>query len=297
MRVLLFVVVATSVLGWGHPLERISPAQGRQVNRFLKGKYERQWKRQGGNYGEIVGGGAGNAVGQLASAALGTLTGGNIGTRAGRSGLGAAARISGEYLGGNYGGKAGAFLGRQVDKRTKTGRQAQATAANAKKAEAEALKKPVLYSGGDYQKAKLSRTGTSPALLQRNKGAPGGASTSGNKPQVNNKGKAPVNAGGSSGASTSGTKGSPSKALASTKHGASTSGTKSAPSSPSRPTSGQGDKKPGAFSRAKESVKTTLRNAVTPSANKMLRLNAIAPRPPPAGKSGGGQAVVKSKKK
>ncbi|CAK4975534.1 unnamed protein product [Aphanomyces euteiches] len=280
MRVLLFVVVATSVLGWGHPLERISPAQGRQVNRFLKGKYERQWKRQGGNYGEIVGGGAGNAVGQLASAALGTLTGGNIGTRAGRSGLGAAARISGEYL--------GAIM---------AARRAQATAANAKKAEAEALKKPVLYSGGDYQKAKLSRTGSSPALLQRNKGAPGGASTSGNKPQVNNKGKAPMNAGGSSGASTSGTKGSPSKALASTKHGASTSGTKSAPSSPSRPTSGQGDKKPGAFSRAKESVKTTLRNAVTPSANKMLRLNAIAPQPPPAGKSGGGQAVVKSKKK
>ncbi|KAG9399006.1 hypothetical protein AC1031_012384 [Aphanomyces cochlioides] len=174
MRVFLFVVFAMSVLGWGHPLDRI-PAQVRQVNRFLTGKYERRWTRQGGNYGEIVGGGAGNAVGQLGSAALGTLTGGNIGTRAGRSGMGAAARISGEYLGAKYGGKTGAFLGRQ----------AQATAANAKKKEEEARKQPVLYTGGEYKKAKLSRTGSSPALLQRNKASTSGASTSGSKSPIN----------------------------------------------------------------------------------------------------------------
>ncbi|CAK4305971.1 unnamed protein product [Aphanomyces euteiches] len=190
MRVLLFLVAAMSVVGSSHPLDRRPARQA--ANRVLKGKFERMGAHYGAKNGETIGGGAGNALGQLASAALGTITGGNVGTKAGRSGLGTAGRITGEYAG-------AACLGKK----------------NQKKAQAEALKKPVLYSGGDYQKAKLSRTGSSPALLQRNKGAPGGgASTSGNKPQVNNKGKAPMNAGGSSGASTSGTKGSPSKALA-----------------------------------------------------------------------------------
>ncbi|KAH9121108.1 hypothetical protein AeMF1_007032 [Aphanomyces euteiches] len=264
MRVLLFLVAAMSVVGSSYPLDRRPARQA--ANRVLKGKFERMGAHYGAKTGEIVGGGLGNALGQLGSAALGTITGGNVGTKAGRSGLGTAGRITGEYVGAACLGKVCGAVGRQIDKLTKTGRQAQAVEKNRKKAQAEALKKPVLYSGGDYQKAKLSRTGSSPALLQRNKGSPGGgASTSGVKTPVNNKGKAPMNAAGSSGAS-SGTKGSPSKALASTKHGASTSGSKSAPSSPSRPTSG--DKKPGVFSRAKESVKTTLRNAVTPSANK-----------------------------
>ncbi|KAH9105529.1 hypothetical protein AeMF1_018687 [Aphanomyces euteiches] len=282
MRVLLFLVAAMSVVGSSHPLDRRPARQA--ANRVLKGKFERMGAHYGAKNGETIGGGAGNLWGNSLARPL-----------AGRSGLGTAGRITGEYAGAACLGKVCGAVGRQIDNMTKTGRQAQAAEKNQKKAQAEALKKPVLYSGGDYQKAKLSRTGSSPALLQRNKGAPGGgASTSGVKTPVNNKGKAPMNAGGSSGASTSGTKGSPSKALASTKHGASTSGSKSAPSSPSRPTSG--DKKPGVFSRAKESVKTTLRNAVTPSANKMLRSNAIAPRPPPAGKSGGGQAVVKRKR-
>ncbi|CAK4090824.1 unnamed protein product [Aphanomyces euteiches] len=294
MRVLLFLVAAMSVVGSSYPLDRHPARQA--ANRVLKGKFERMGAHYGAKNGETIGGGLGNALGQIGSAVLGTITGGNVGTKAGRSGLGTAGRITGEYVGAACLGKVCGAVGRQIDKLTKSGRQAQAAEKNRKKAQAEALKKPVLYSGGDYQKAKLSRTGSSPALLQRNKGAPGGgASTSGVKTPVNNKGKAPMNAGGSSGASTSGTKGSPSKALASTKHGASTSGSKSAPSSPSRPTSG--DKKPGVFSRAKESVKTTLQNAVTPSANKMLRSNAIAPRPPPAGTSGATQAVVKSKKK
>ncbi|CAK4122433.1 unnamed protein product [Aphanomyces euteiches] len=159
MRVLLFLVAAMSVVGSSHPLDRRPARQA--ANRVLKGKFERMGAHYGAKNGETIGGGAGNALGQLASAALGTITGGNVGTKAGRSGLGTAGRITGEYAG-------AACLGKK----------------NQKKAQAEALKKPVLYSGGDYQKAKLSRTGSSPALLQRNKGAPGGgASTSGNKPQ------------------------------------------------------------------------------------------------------------------
>ncbi|KAH9113924.1 hypothetical protein AeMF1_011952 [Aphanomyces euteiches] len=55
-----------------------------------------------------------------------------------------------------------------------------------------------------------------------------------------------------------------------------------------------GPTKPGTFSRAKESIKTSLRNAVTPTANKMF---AKPPRPPPAGRSGGSQAVVAKRKR
>ncbi|KAG9398988.1 hypothetical protein AC1031_012366 [Aphanomyces cochlioides] len=186
MRIVLFLVLAVSVvLGWGHPLDH--QAHTRRVNRFLTGKYERRWRRKGGNNGEIVGGGAGNALGTAASAALGTLTGGNLGTRAGRSGLAAGARITGEYLGSHFGAKIGGFAGRQADKLTKTGRQTQAAAKNAKKQQAEALKKPVLYTGGEYQKAKLSRTGSSPALLQRTRSATSGskASTSVIKSPIN----------------------------------------------------------------------------------------------------------------
>ncbi|CAK4644224.1 unnamed protein product [Aphanomyces euteiches] len=194
-----------SVVGSSYPLDRRPARQA--ANRVLKGKFERMGAHYGAKTGEIVGGGLGNALGQLGSAALGTITGGNVGTKAGRSGLGTAGRITGEYVGAACLGKVCGAVGRQIDKLTKTGRQAQAVEKNRKKAQAEALKKPVLYSRGDYQKAKLSRTGSSPALLQRNKGSPGGgASTSGVKTPVNNKGKAPMNAAGSSGAS-SGTKG------------------------------------------------------------------------------------------
>ncbi|KAG9399005.1 hypothetical protein AC1031_012383 [Aphanomyces cochlioides] len=293
MRVLLFVVFAMSVVGWSHPLDR-RPARVRQAaNRFLKGKFERMGTHYGAKNGETIGGGAGNALGQLGSAVLGTLTGGNVGTKAGRSGLGVAGRITGEYAGASCLGSLCGAAGRQIDKLTKSGRQAQAAAKNAKKQQAEALKKPVLYSGGDYQKAKLSRTGSSPALLQRNKASTNGASTSGSKSPIN-KGKSPINVGkaSTSGASTSGTKPttSGSKALTSgsPRHGASTS---TAKTSPSRATTGQAEKRPGILSRAKESAKTTLRNAVAPKANKMFGSNAKAPRPPPAGRSGGSQAV------
>ncbi|CAK4777178.1 unnamed protein product [Aphanomyces euteiches] len=219
MRVVLFLVLALSVFGWGQPVARL------QVNRVLRGQLERRWRRKVGNIMEIVGGAAGNAIGTTGSITIGTVTGGNIGTRAGRSGMAAGTRIMGEYMGGHFGGKAGSFLGRQADKLTSAGRQAQAAAKNRKKDQAEALKKPVLYTGGEYQKAKLSRTGSSPALLQRNNASPGGrkppmnpgqASTSGSKP-VSNKGKAPMNP---SSASTSGGQ--------SPRHVASTSGTKPA---------------------------------------------------------------------
>ncbi|KAH9073956.1 hypothetical protein Ae201684P_015856 [Aphanomyces euteiches] len=64
---------------------------------------------------------------------------------------------------------------------------------------------------------------------------------------------------------------------------------------PTKAAASQGEKRPGVFSRAKESIKTTLRNAVTPTANKMF--GAKAPRPPPAGRSGGSQAVVAKRKR
>ncbi|CAK4101725.1 unnamed protein product, partial [Aphanomyces euteiches] len=56
-----------------------------------------------------------------------------------------------------------------------------------------------------------------------------------------------------------------------------------------------GPTKPGIISRAKGSIKTSLRNAVTPTANKMF--GAKPPRPPSAGRSGGSQAVVAKRKR
>ncbi|CAK4102789.1 unnamed protein product [Aphanomyces euteiches] len=141
--VVLFLVLALSVLVWG---------------RVLTGKYERRWKRKGSQVGEIIGGGVGNAVGTPASAAFCTVTGGDLGTRTGRSGLAAGARISGEYLGGHYGGKTGGFAGRQ----------AQATAKKRKKEEARKHTTPPLYSGREYQQVRnLTRTVSSLALLER----------------------------------------------------------------------------------------------------------------------------------
>ncbi|KAH9073969.1 hypothetical protein Ae201684P_015869 [Aphanomyces euteiches] len=170
MRILLFVAMVASVLGSSHPAVGRYSAQVRPLNRFLKGRFQKAGEHYGGKTGEIIGGGFGSALGTGMSAMLGTVTGGNIYTKAARNG--SLWRI-----------------GRQVDKLTKSGRQAQAAAKTAKKERAEALKQPVLHTGGRHQKAKLSRTGSSPELLQRTGASPSGS-------------KAPMNPGGS--ASTSG---------------------------------------------------------------------------------------------
>ncbi|CAK4076030.1 unnamed protein product [Aphanomyces euteiches] len=233
MRILLFVAMVASVLGSSHPaVVGRQSAEVRQVNRVLPGRFQKAGLHFGGKTGEIVGGAAGNALGTGASAVIGTVTGGNMGTKAGRSGMGAGLRITGEYVGSVCLAKLCGSVGRVADKFTKSGRQAQAAEKNRKKEQAEALKKPVLYNGGRYQQAKLSRTGSSPALLhktatwQRKETTnPGGASTSGTKPAIN-KGKAPKNPGG---ASTSGTKPAINKGKAPMNAGgASTSGTKPA---------------------------------------------------------------------
>ncbi|CAK4686107.1 hypothetical protein LEN26_005092 [Aphanomyces euteiches] len=205
MRILLFVVMVASVLGSSHPAVGRYSAQVRQVNRFLKGPLQKAGEHYGGKTGEVVGGAAGNALGTGVSVTMfGSITGGDIGVKAGRNGMGAGGRIAGEYIGAVCLAKVCGAAGRVADKFTKSGRQAQAVAAKAKKEQAEALKKPVLYNGGRYQQAKLSRTGSSPGLLhgtgtwsRKETTNPGGASTSGTKPAIN-KGKAPMNAGGAS---------------------------------------------------------------------------------------------------
>ncbi|CAK4102742.1 unnamed protein product [Aphanomyces euteiches] len=154
MRILLFVAMVASVLGSSHPAVGRYSAQVRPLNRFLKGRFQKAGEHYGGKTGEIIGGGFGSALGTGMSAMLGTVTGGNIYTKAARNGS-----------------------------------QAQAAAKTAKKERAEALKQPVLHTGGRHQKAKLSRTGSSPELLQRTGASPSGS-------------KAPMNPGGS--ASTSG---------------------------------------------------------------------------------------------
>ncbi|CAK4734673.1 unnamed protein product [Aphanomyces euteiches] len=155
----------------------------------FKGQVPKSGEHYGGKAGEIIGGGFGSALGTGMSAMLGTVTGGNIYTKAARNGMGAGARIMGEYVGAECLSKAFGVVGRQVDKLTKSGRQAQAAAKTAKKERAEALKQPVLHNGGRYQNAVLSRTGSSPELPQRTGASPSGS-------------KAPMNPGGS--ASTSG---------------------------------------------------------------------------------------------
>ncbi|CAK4286570.1 unnamed protein product [Aphanomyces euteiches] len=151
--VVLFLVLALSVLVWG---------------RVLTGKYERRWKRKGSQVGEIIGGGVGNAVGTPASAAFCTVTGGDLGTRTGRSGLAAGARISGEYLGGHYGGKTGGFAGRQV-RQVEQNRQAGPSDRQEKeKRRGPQAHDPPLYSGREYQQVRnLTRTVSSLALLER----------------------------------------------------------------------------------------------------------------------------------
>ncbi|KAG9398977.1 hypothetical protein AC1031_012355 [Aphanomyces cochlioides] len=59
------------------------------------------------------------------------------------------------------------------------------------------------------------------------------------------------------------------------------------------PSKATAEKRPGIFSRAKESIKTSLRNAVTPTAKKMFGSNVKAPRPPPAGRTGASQAGLR----
>ncbi|KAG9415226.1 hypothetical protein AC1031_008670 [Aphanomyces cochlioides] len=167
MRILLFVVCAASVLVWGqHPMDRV-PAQVRQVNRLLPLKFERRGKRHGEYIGEGLGSAAGLAVGTIASVSIGTVTGGNLGTRSGRSGIARFGLMVGGTYGADYGAKTGGFIGRQMDKFTKGGKQAKATAANAKKKKEEEKppKGPILFRPAGYKP--LTRTGSSPAIMQR----------------------------------------------------------------------------------------------------------------------------------
>ncbi|CAK4705281.1 hypothetical protein LEN26_014753 [Aphanomyces euteiches] len=174
MRVVLPLVFAAA-FAW--PQERpdaLTQVDERPVLRLLKGKYERRGTHFGKKAGEIIGQAIGNGLGTLASVAFGTATGGNMGTKAGRSGLAVAGARLGKEIGIDCVGKACGFAGRQVDKFTKGGRQAQAAAANkAKKTPVEQPPKgPILHTGAGYKK--LGRTASSPSTMQR---APNRATT------------------------------------------------------------------------------------------------------------------------
>ncbi|KAG9398986.1 hypothetical protein AC1031_012364 [Aphanomyces cochlioides] len=171
MRILLPLVFAAA-FAWRQE-RRDARVDERPVHRILKGKYERRGIHYGKKAGEIIGQAVGNGLGTLASAVLGTLTGGNIGTRAGRSGLAAGGTRLGKDIGIDCISKVCGAAGRQVDKFTKGGKQAKATAANnAKKNQVEPPKGPILHTGAGYKK--LGRTASSPSTVQR---APNRATT------------------------------------------------------------------------------------------------------------------------
>ncbi|KAH9121109.1 hypothetical protein AeMF1_007033 [Aphanomyces euteiches] len=166
MRVLLPLVFAAA-FAW-HPERHDAPTlRVVDARRILKGKFERRGVHYGKKAGEIIGYAVGNGLGTLTSAALGTVTGGNIGTRAGRSGLAAAGARFGKEIGVKCVGKVCGAAGRQIDKFTKGGKQAQAAAANkAKKTPVEQPPTgPILHTGAGYKK--LDRTASSPLTMQR----------------------------------------------------------------------------------------------------------------------------------
>ncbi|CAK4079373.1 unnamed protein product [Aphanomyces euteiches] len=166
MRVLLPLVFAAA-FAWHQERHDAPTLRGVDARRILKGKFERRGAYYGKKAGEIIGYAVGNGLGTLTSAALGTVTGGNIGTRSGRSGLAAGGGRMGKEIGTKCIGKACAAVGRQIDKFTKTGKQAEATAANkAKRTPVELPPKgPILHTGAGYKK--LDRTASSPSAMQR----------------------------------------------------------------------------------------------------------------------------------